>query len=152
MLLSKQSQKTYRIATGKNKQEEKRLALEVKILEKNADFEDTKWLRELIKLRKSLADIRFKCDYETIDNPRHRDVKSAPPEQAKSHDRASAKKSATSSRLLRPNLGTKSATKTHRPQTTIGHSGGTQSAANRTSTRPSDLANRYLLFPGNIRH
>lgn len=119
MLLSKQSQKTYRIATGKNKQEEKRLALEVKILEKNADFEDTKWLRELIKLRKSLADIRFKCDYETVDNPHHRhhrSVKSAPSERARSQHRASAKKSATSS--LRPNLpGSQPANITHKPQT-----------------------------------
>lgn len=175
MLLSKQSQKTYRIATGKNKQEEKRLALEYKLLEKNADFEDTVWLRELIKLKKSLADIRFKCDYETIDNKDEsssrtttttttraapsaaaRTTKSAPMQQ---HKRSmSSSMAATARKTKRPQTGVKSApvrslnarSSAHHHVASARTDNRRQSLLTRYTNPPitNNTSNRYLLVPG----
>jgi hypothetical protein len=67
--LSKQSHKTYRIATGKNKQEEERLKLKKKIIDKNYNFEDNRWVNEFIDIKKSLDDINLNtnCYYADQD-------------------------------------------------------------------------------------
>lgn len=56
--LGKQSQKTFRFTTGKNKQEEKRLQLTNGLLEKNYTFEDNNWLKDFIDVKKNLNDIQ----------------------------------------------------------------------------------------------
>src|SRR5579883_1492255 len=128
MKLSKQSQKTYGIALGKNKQEEKRLDLETKVLEKQTVFDDTKWARDFIKLKRSLGEISLSCDYnDELANMGNRILTSAPP-----------KKSHLSSKSASLRL------KSAPSKTYSAHSNQRRVL----STRQTDLGNnKYLLFP-----
>lgn len=57
--LKKQSHKNLRFSDGKNKQEDARLRLIHNILEKNYDYEDNNWYKEVIQIKKSIGDIKI---------------------------------------------------------------------------------------------
>jgi len=143
-MLSKQSQKTYRIATGKNKQEDKRLELQNKINEKNANFEDNKWVRDFVRVKQSLAEIRFSCDYNRIDQlNRYKSLSSA-----QESNRFSAKK-LSSALPVRSHLGSKSApSKSFSAGVSENCSIKSSNYPNRTLSRKTDITNKYFLFPG----
>lgn len=139
-LLSKQSHKNFRIANGKNKQEEKRLELKTKLLEKNANFDDTIWLRDFIHVKQSLADINFSCDYEHIDElDRYQSLSSAA--ESNRHRSAKPKSISSSARPIRSHL-------VSNPVKPLSAACASSNYTNRTHTRQTDLTNKYFLFPG----
>lgn len=56
--LAKRSQKAFKFTTGKNKQAEKRLKLELNLIEKDYAFEDSNWLREYTNAKKSVQEVK----------------------------------------------------------------------------------------------
>lgn len=56
--LAKISQKAFKFTTGKNKQAEKRLKLELNLIEKDYAFEDSNWLREYTSVKKSVEEVK----------------------------------------------------------------------------------------------
>lgn len=56
--LVKRSQKAFKFTNGKNKQAEKRLKLELNLIEKEYAFEDSNWLREYSNVKKSVLEVK----------------------------------------------------------------------------------------------
>lgn len=54
----KRSQKAFKFTNGKNKQVEKRLKLELDLIEKDYAFEDSNWLREYSNVKKSVREVK----------------------------------------------------------------------------------------------
>ncbi|CAF1078320.1 unnamed protein product [Brachionus calyciflorus] len=65
--LAKRSQKAFRFTDGKNKQAEKRLDLELNLLEKDYAYEDSNWLRDYTNIKKSVKEVlKFSSSYDEL--------------------------------------------------------------------------------------
>lgn len=153
MKLTKQSHKNYRVTLGKNQQEEKRLELRNKLLEKASYFEDNIWIRDFIKIKQSLNEINLNCDYANVnDSGRFQSLSASFTDPNKRRRVASspAKKSAitqqSSASLTLPSRShLKSAPPLSMPPKSAPYS--ENCSINRTATNLTN--NKYFLSPGN---